>query len=369
MQFVPFFDKDKLSFRIKRGERGINMRILLGLSGGVDSTYAALALKEAGHEVEAAVLLMHEYTSIDEARESADSLGIPLHVIDVREKFGKVVKANLVSEYTNARTPNPCVVCNSEIKFKYLLEYAEKNGFDKIATGHYSSISRLSDENGEYFGVCRGSDAKKDQTYMLWRLNQKILSKLVLPLEKLSKAEIREKTREKKLFAADRKDSQEICFLPDGNYAEYIESVKGKSEKGNFVDENGEILGEHKGIIHYTIGQRRGLGISSSSRIFVTDIDPKTNTVTLSKNDSYATRVKISGVVYSGMREPCGVCERTLSVKLRYAAPPVSARVVFSGNEAEIFLDAPVRAVTPGQSAVMYDGDLLVAGGFINEAH
>ena len=344
------------------------MRILLGLSGGVDSTYAALALKEAGHDVEAAVLMMHEYTSIDEAQESADSLGIPLHVIDVRDEFEKIVKSNFVSEYTNARTPNPCVVCNSEVKFFYLLKYATENGFDRIATGHYAGIKKFSEKDGEYYAVCRGADAKKDQTYMLWRLDQKILSKLVFPLESFMKSDVREKTRDGGLSAAERPDSQEICFLPDGNYAEYIESVNGKSERGNFVDDNGKVLGEHKGIIHYTIGQRRGLGISSTSRIFVTDIDPKTNTVTLSNNDSYANYVKISGIVYSGMRKPDGVCERTLSVKLRYSAPPVSARAVFSGNEAEIFLDTPVRAVTPGQSAVMYDGDILTAGGFIDKA-
>lgn len=344
------------------------MRILLGLSGGVDSTYAALALKEAGHDVEAAVLMMHEYTSIDEAKESALSLGIPLHVIDVREEFEAVVKANFVSEYTNARTPNPCVVCNSDVKFYYLLKYAMENGFDRIATGHYAGIKKFSDENGEYYAVCRGADGRKDQTYMLWRLSQSILSKLIFPLENFMKADVREKTREGGLSAAERPDSQEICFLPDGNYAEYIESINGKSACGNFVDESGKVLGQHKGIIHYTIGQRRGLGISSSSRIFVTHIDPKTNTVTLSNNDSYANYVKVSGIVYSGIRKPDEKCEKRLWVKLRYAAPPALARVVFCGDEAEIFLDNPTRAVTPGQSAVMYDGDVLAAGGFIEGA-
>ena len=344
------------------------MKILLGLSGGVDSTYAALALKESGHEVEAGVLLMHEHTSIAEAKESADSLGIPLHVIDVREEFEKVVKANLVNEYMNARTPNPCVVCNSEIKFYYLLKYALENGFDRIATGHYAGIKRLSDERGEYYGITRGADAKKDQTYMLWRLDQTVLSKLSLPLESFVKNDVREKTRESGLSAAERKDSQEICFLPDGNYAEYIESVKGKSKPGKFIDESGKVLGDHKGIIYYTVGQRRGLGISSTSRIFVTSIDPKTNTVTLSNNDSFASHVKISGVVYSGMREPKDACEKEFSVKLRYSAPAVKARVIFRGKEAEIYLEEPVRAVTPGQSAVIYDGDLLVAGGFIDYA-
>ena len=182
------------------------MRILLGLSGGVDSTYAALALKAAGHEVEAAVLLMHEYTSVDEAKESADSLGIPLHIIDVRDEFEKIVKSNFVLEYKNARTPNPCVVCNSEIKFSHLLKYAIQNGFDKIATGHYAGVRKYSDENGDFYGITRGSDAKKDQTYMLWRLDQSILSKLLLPLENFVKTDVREKTRESGLVAKNAPD-------------------------------------------------------------------------------------------------------------------------------------------------------------------
>ena len=344
------------------------MKILLGLSGGVDSTYAALALKNEGHEVEAAVLVMHDYTSVDEAKESAASLGIPLHIVDCTKAFEEVVQKNFVSEYLNARTPNPCVVCNSEVKFYYLLKYAEENGFDRIATGHYAGIKKFEDENGEYYCVVRGKDSKKDQTYMLWRLNQNILSKLMFPLEAMTKDEIREESRKNELAAADRKDSQEICFLPDGKYAEFIESKAGKCKTGKFLDETGNILGEHKGIIHYTIGQRRGLGISSSARIFVTEIDPVKNTVTLSHNDSASNYVKISGIVYSGMRKPDDKTERKLLVKLRYAAPPEEAKVIFKGTEAEIYLDSPVRAVTPGQSAVMYDGDTLVAGGFIDFA-
>ncbi len=347
------------------------MKILLGLSGGVDSTYAALKLKNEGHTVEGAVILMHEHTSIDEARESAVSLGIPLHVIDARADFDRIVKSNFVSEYLRARTPNPCVVCNSEVKFIKLLEFAEENGFDMIATGHYADIVKISDCYGEYYAVKRGRDAKKDQTYMLWRLPQRVLSKLMLPLSDMEKEDIREISRDAGLAAADRGDSQEICFLPDGDYADYIESVAGPSEKGAFIDVNGNVLGEHKGIIRYTVGQRRGLGISAKSRIFVTKIDPKLNTVTLSENDSLATRVYIDGVVYSGMRETSAIAEQeysVLSVKLRYAAKPTLALVRFLGDTAEIILSEPVRAVTPGQSAVIYNGDILVAGGFIDYA-
>ena len=342
------------------------MRILLGLSGGLDSTYAAYALKEQGHDVEGAVLVMHDYSSLDEARESAESLGIPLHIIDCREAFENIVVENFVSEYSKARTPNPCVICNRDVKFHYLLKYAKENGFDKIATGHYAGVRKLIDGDGDYYGVVRGADFKKDQTYMLWRLSQEELESLILPLEKRQKNDIREESRDIGFMAAERADSQEICFLPDGDYAEFIEQRIGKSKRGNFVKDDGTVLGEHKGIIHYTVGQRRGLGISSTSRIFVTKIDPLTNTVTLSNSDSFANRVHISGIVYSGMREAKEGEQKELLVKLRYAAAPVPAKVVFFKNKAEIFLNEPVRAVTPGQSAVMYDGDLLVAGGFID---
>ncbi len=344
------------------------MKVLLGLSGGVDSTYAALSLKRAGHEVEAAVILMHANTSIREAEESAASLGIPLHIIDCSKEFGRVVEKNFINEYINARTPNPCVICNSEIKFIYLLKYAIEHGFDKIATGHYAGIRRLCDEKGDFYGIKRAKDVKKDQTYMLWRLPQSVLEKLVFPLENMMKTDIRVDSLESGLVAADRADSQEICFIPDGDYARYIEARVGKRPSGDFIDEDGNVLGKHNGIIRYTVGQRRGLGISASSRIFVKKIDQKTNTVTLSPNDSYADEVKVSGIVYSGMREPCYGENKTLFVKLRYAAQPVLASVTFYKDNAEIKLNTPARAVTPGQSAVFYDGELLVAGGFIDSA-
>ena len=237
-----------------------------------------------------------------------------------------------------------------------------------IATGHYAGIVKTEDESGIRYAVKRGRDTKKDQTYMLWRLPQGVLSRLILPLSDMVKSEIREGSRSAGLAAADRGDSQEICFLPNGDYASFIEARCGASQKGNFLDEAGNVLGEHRGIIHYTVGQRRGLGISAASRIFVTKIDPVLNTVTLSPNDSFAREVCVSGIVYSGMAPAVGAEERTLSVKLRYAAPPVTARVRFFDDKAEIFLSEPVRAVTPGQSAVFYDGDVLLAGGFVDSA-
>jgi tRNA-specific 2-thiouridylase len=345
------------------------MKILLGLSGGVDSTYAALALKNDGHEVEAAVLKMHSYTTVDEAEESAASLGIPLHVIDCTVPFEKSVVENFISEYSKARTPNPCVICNSEVKFEYLYSYAMQNGFDAIATGHYAKIKKITDEQGEIYAVERGLDLKKDQTYMLWRIPQKILSKLVLPLGDMVKSDIRSKTKEAGLLSAERADSQEICFVPNGDYAAFVEERIGVSEKGDFVDESDKKLGVHNGIIRYTVGQRKGLGISASSRLFVTKIDPVSNSITLSLNDSYAKSVEVSGLVYSGMRRSVDPVSKRLFVKLRYAAPAVPCTVRFFEDRATVVLDEKQRAVTPGQSAVFYDGDVLVAGGFIDAGY
>lgn len=345
------------------------MRILLGMSGGLDSTYAARKLMDEGHVVEGAVLVMHKDTDISAARESADALGIPLHVVNAEENFEKSVVENFLDEYIHARTPNPCIICNREVKFERLLSFAIENGFDKIATGHYASVEKISIGNEERYALKRSRDIKKDQTYMLWRLSQKQLAMLTLPLSDLEKSEVREAAKGEGLVAADREESQEICFIPDGDYASFIEARRGVSKKGSFINNEGKILGEHNGIIRYTIGQRKGLGIAMGERVFVTDIDIKNNTITLSPDDSYADCIMISDVVFSGISEMNAGDERDLFVKVRYLAPMIKARLKYLGDgRAEARLESPVRAVTPGQSAVFYDGDLLALGGFIDSA-
>lgn len=229
------------------------MRILVGISGGVDSAFAAKKLILEGHEVEGAVLIMHEFTELSAAREAAESVGIRLYEIDCRDSFNEI-KQNFVSEYINARTPNPCIICNERVKFKMLYDFAIERGFDAIATGHYARVERL---NGRYT-LAIPEDERKEQTYMLYRLPQNILSRLILPLSEGKKTNIRIIAKEQGISAANREDSQEICFLPNGGHTDYIESVAGKSVEGNFVDENGRVLGRHKGIIHYTVGQRKG---------------------------------------------------------------------------------------------------------------
>lgn len=342
------------------------MKVLLGMSGGVDSTYAVHELRRMGYEVFGAVVLMHGYTETEEAKLSAEALGVPLYVIDGRELFEQKVVSSFMDEYRRGRTPNPCIICNREVKFKLLLDFAIKNGFDKIATGHYADVVSLSDENGTRYALKRSGDEKKDQTYMLWRLPQNVLSRLVFPLSSLTKQAVREEALKMELRAAYRGESQEICFIPDGDYAAFIEERIGKCPEGNFIDENGKILGRHKGIIHYTVGQRKGLGIALGERAFITGIDPISNDITLSTKDSYSESFFVSDIVFSGLAEAKTGEIMELNVKHRYLAPMSKASVLFlEGNRAKVSLSVPARAVTPGQSAVFYKDNVLMMGGII----
>ena len=336
------------------------MRILVGISGGVDSAFAAKKLMLEGNEVEGAVLIMHEHTELSAARDAAASVGIPLHEIDCRESFSEI-KENFVSEYINARTPNPCIICNERVKFKRLYDFAMEQGFDAIATGHYARLVKL----GDRLALAMPEDRRKEQTYMLYRLPQKILARLVLPLSEGTKSEIRSIAKKQGISAANREDSQEICFLPEGNHTEYIESVAGKCPEGDFIDPKGKVLGRHKGIIHYTVGQRKGLGISLGERAFVTEIDPVSNTVTLSPNMQGKSEVSITGVVYSGMTPPLDECEVELDVKLRYTASLVRTKArLYPDGRATLTLASPQK-FAPGQSAVLYRDGIVMLGGFI----
>ncbi len=337
------------------------MKILVGISGGVDSAAAALKLSREGHIVECAVLKMHEYTDIEAARSVAVSLGLCLHEIDMQEHFDDIVKENFINEYLQGRTPNPCIICNERIKFRGLYDFAMDRGFDAIATGHYATVVK---KDGRY-AVTAGRDIHKDQSYMLYRLPQNILSKLILPLASDEKTDVRALAREAGLSSADAKDSQEICFLPDNDYPSFIEKARGGVEKGNFIDEDGNILGRHNGIVRYTVGQRKGLGIALGERVFVTKISPADNTVTLSPNMNGVTDIELSDCVFSGMCLPLSPTVARLTVKLRYSAPriPVDASFLPSGKIC-LHFDLPVTAA-PGQSAVLYDGDRVLAGGYI----
>ena len=342
------------------------MRILVGMSGGLDSTYAALKLINEGHDVEGAVVVMHGHTELVGARESAKALGIPLYEIDATEFFN-LVKENFVDEYSRGRTPNPCIVCNPWVKFRALADFARQNGFDRIATGHYAATAVRCENGKDRYTLAKAKDLTKDQTYMLHRLPEDILSILMLPLGEEIKTDVREKARNAGLKAAEQKESQEICFVPDGDYATYIEDIKGPFREGNFVLEDGRIIGRHKGVIRYTVGQRKGLGVAYGERIFVSKIDVERNEIVLSTEGKFSDRVSVSNIVFSGMSEPEIGAKINVDVKLRYLAKPTPATAVFLGNgRAELILDTPQKAVTPGQSAVMYDNDILLCGGFID---
>ena len=341
------------------------MRILLGMSGGLDSTCAAKILIEEGHTVEGAVLVMHAFTEREAAKNAAVALGIPLHEVDGTERFRRVVERYFAEEYLHGRTPNPCVVCNREVKFALLYEYAMQNGFDAIATGHYASII---EKNGRY-AVALAKDSAKDQSYVLWSLPQHILSHLLLPLSGKEKSVLRAKAREESLTVADRAESQEICFIQNGDYAGFISKYTGSvPEPGNFIGEDGAVLGKHKGIIHYTVGQRKGLGIALGKRMFVTAISAEDNTVTLSENpNATVSDFEIEDAVLSGIAEPSDGAILEADARVRYLAPLRPAQVVYlGGGRARVHLNTPARAVTPGQSAVFYGDGAVLFGGVIS---
>ncbi len=340
------------------------MRILLGMSGGVDSTYAGALLLQEGHDVEAAVLVMSDHTDTGAALQSCEDLGIKLNIIDAHKVFEEKVIEDFVVQYSKARTPNPCVMCNRYVKVKLLCDYAKENGFDKVATGHYCNIK---EENGRYF-VSMGRDLRKDQSYMLWQLTQEELSMLYTPLYRLYKEEIYSFTREKGFAAAQSKESQEICFIPDNDYAAFIEKRIGKFPEGDYIDADGNVVGRHKGIIHYTIGQRKGLGLAMKVPVFVTEIDPVANTVKVEPSGSeMRSSFKADSLNFQMTEPPCDgeIREEEYLVKIRYSAKPAKAIVRYSNKMAEVTFDEPQRAVTPGQSSVFYDGQNIAFGGFI----
>lgn len=342
------------------------MKVLVGISGGVDSAYAAYKLKAEGCDVAGACLIMHDGAELEAARRVCGALDIPLHEIDCRDAFYEKVQRYFVKEYMEGRTPNPCIVCNREVKLRALLDVAEALGYDKIATGHYARITTVNDGGQIRYAFSSAQDGGKDQTYMLYRVEQDVLSRLLLPLSDERKADVKARAESLGISQPGQRESQEICFITNGKYTDYVERIGGKSEKGSFISEDGEILGQHKGIINYTLGQRKGLGVSVGYKAFVTDINPHTNTVTLGRSAPLSKQVRVGDIVCSGMREPEDGHTRRVCVKLRYLAPTVAATVKFDGmGGALLELDVPHKSVTPGQSAVFYDGDTVIAGGII----
>lgn len=355
-----------------------NKTVVVGMSGGVDSSVAAMLLKKQGYNVIGITMQIwqdsaapHEggccgITAVDDARRVANQIGIPYYVLDFQEEFRKSVIDYFTAEYLAGRTPNPCIACNRYVKWEALLRRSLEIGADYIATGHYARIETL--DNGRY-AIRNSVTAAKDQTYALYNLTQKQLSRTLFPIGDYSKDEIRAMAEEAGLMVAHKPDSQDICFVPDDDYAGFIsKEAPGKvPPPGNFVDKEGKILGKHKGITHYTIGQRRGLEIAAGHRVFVTDIRPDTNEVVIGENeDIFTTEVVCNNVNFMSI-EGLNPGERLkVKAKIRYNHGGEFGEIEAIGEDRVICrFDKPVRAATPGQAMVFYDGEYVLGGGTI----
>lgn len=355
-------------------------KVVVGMSGGVDSSVAAYLLKEQGYDVIGVTMRIWQeerddsdsgnqgccgISAVDDARRVADRLGIPYYVMDFRKEFKEKVIDYFLSEYANGRTPNPCIACNRYVKWETLLNRSMEIGADYIATGHYARIDRL--PNGR-FAVKTSVTAKKDQTYALYNLTQEQLSRTLMPVGEYTKEEIRQIAKDVGLMVADKPDSQDICFVPDNDYAGFIErSGTISSGCGNFVDTDGNVLGSHKGIYHYTVGQRKGLNLSMGHPVFVREIRPQTNEVVLGDNEELFTdRLVADHMNFMSVEDING--DLRIFAKIRYNHKGAWATVrKISNDRIECVFDEPVRAVTPGQAVVFYDGDYVMGGATIIE--
>lgn len=338
------------------------------MSGGVDSSAAAAVLLEQGYDVGGCTLRLAPQSSPDDAKDAETvcrRLGIPHYTVDMTEDFEKYVMRPFAESYVHGETPNPCILCNKHIKFGLMLEKARQLGYDKIATGHYAGIG-YNEETGKYT-LIRSSDPKKDQTYVLYSLTQEQLSSVLFPLSGMNKEKAREITEKYGFVNSDKPDSQDICFVPDGDHAGFICGYTGYSpSEGNFIDNDGNILGKHGGIIKYTIGQRRGLGVTFGKPVFVTGKNAADNTVTLGSPEELMSSVIYLKDVNIISGEPLETGTQ-VTAKTRYSAREQQAAVYpLTGGRARVEFASPVRAAAPGQACVFYSGQETLGGGVIS---
>lgn len=356
-------------------------RVLVAMSGGIDSSVAAILLHEQGYEVVGMTMKTWDYSSsggnkketgccsldsINDARDIAVQLGFPHYIIDIREEFGDYVINHFTDEYIAGRTPNPCVLCNTHIKWDALLRRADKLGCDFIATGHYANIR---EENGR-FVISKGKDHNKDQSYALWGISQESLSRTIFPLGHLHKTEIRQMAMNRGFDALVKKaESYEICFIPDNDYRGFLKrrvpTLQAEVAGGEFVLEDGTVVGKHEGYPFYTIGQRKGLGVALGYPAFVTRIEKDTNRVVLGNYEQLAKNGmnvgKLSMVKYENL---LGLPTETVT-KVRYNDPGTAATIEQVGDKMLVQFHAGVNAIAPGQAAVFYEGDDVIGGGWI----
>ena len=354
------------------------MKVVVGMSGGVDSSVAAYLLKQQGYEVIGVTMQIWQkednqtveenggccgLSAVEDARRVAQMLDIPYYVMNFREEFDQKVIRYFMREYLNGRTPNPCIACNRYVKWESLLQRSMQIGADYIATGHYARIEQL--KNGRY-AIRNSVTAAKDQTYALYNLTQEQLMRTKMPVGAYEKSQVRAIAEELGLYVAHKPDSMEICFVPDQDYARFIEENSGKKiPEGNFVTTDGKIVGRHRGITHYTVGQRKGLNLSMGKPVFVLEIRPETNEVVIGDGtEVYADRLICSDLNF--MSVPDFPDDFPVVAKIRYNHRGTKAHVRRIGaDQAEVIFEEPVRAVTPGQAVVFYDGEYVAGGGTI----
>ena len=347
-------------------------RVVVAMSGGVDSSVASALLKDRGFEVIGITMQMWEHpgftehSRMEDARRVAKKLGIPHHVVDLRDVFEERIIANFCSEYQQGRTPNPCIRCNQYIKFDCLLKKAGELDADYVATGHYARIEY--DRSNNRYLLKKGIDVQKDQSYFLYTMTQLQLKSTLMPLGSFAKKRVRQMAEELALPAAGKSESQEVCFVPDNDYGEFLKEYTSESiSPGPIMNREGKVIGEHRGIIFYTVGQRKGIGVSGREPLYVIAIDGGKNTIVVGKREEvYSNRlraVSMNCIAMERLREPLKV-----NAMVRYSHEPSDAVVSpLDGEGVRVEFSEPQWAITPGQAVVFYDGDVLVGGGKISE--
>ncbi|SFO61638.1 tRNA-specific 2-thiouridylase [Pseudobutyrivibrio sp. JW11] len=352
------------------------MKALIAMSGGVDSSVAALMMKEKGYECIGCTMKLyanedigvcgsHTCCSLDDvedAKSVARRLGMPHHTFNFQDKFRETVIDDFIYCYENGMTPNPCIECNKHMKFDELYRRAEILGCEKIVTGHYARIRKT--DNG--YQLLKGLDSNKDQSYVLYAMTQNELAHTEFPLGEISKDEVRKIAESHDFINANKPDSQDICFVPDGDYVSALKRFTGKKyAPGDFVDQDGNVMGTHKGIVGYTIGQRKGLGISAEHPLYVTALDVKNNRVILGKNeDLFTTTTIVKNINWIDPTDDRPTFKCKAKVRYRMTEQPCTVERI-DATSAKVVFDEPQRAITPGQAAVFYDGDVVLGGGTI----